>query len=949
MTAVFDVFVAHAGEDQDVALAICDALRGEGLEVFVYEQNLAAETHWTTTDRILNSHRPVVVLVASDSAAASDHVRHEVRVARNRGLSRVVVYRGLDPGRLEPDLCTNLALEGENGTIVDGSIGPEQLDRIAAMVHEARRGDLAARTPSGRPDVVGREEDRDRLLARLDNPDRRILNVHGAPGAGKSALARWVVDEAVERGTVGTSVVVELEHPEQPPREIAKLVASALDLDGSARAGSEVVELVGHELARLSPILLVVENLELATIETERILLAWVAVSPGVRIMTTSARTFHDPDPQVSEYRLPPLSLPTSNIDTAHPERLVEESAAVRLFLSLLPEREGAPKAVVKALDRDPEVVREIARLCVTLGGFPYPIRLASKPFALKGGDLRKLTRRNERFLQASLGQEDDRRFMFAATATQLGLLPAHVQRAFLQCAQFDGPVSDEAAEAVLSAGPGQSVDATLDLLAAYHLVEYDEDRDRYSLSAPIKQYGRSVWTAQVDEGDRTSHRERFLGHFVDLARRSFEPGADEGERQDARAAVDVDRVNLLQAVESLEPGDERVTDLVVALAVPLGVHGPPATLRRLVPKALAASSGRDARRQVELLAADAEAAWAMGAYDEALARSQEAVAVAVAVETRDDPLEARALRSLGRHLSYVDRREEAIEALRRAVDKLGSRSDQAEDLALTMLGLVGPLEVQGDVDEAQAVIDEVQELADDQLDEDHIVHGRIANAQALLHWHDGRPVEAYETFKRGEAVFVAADAEAWQAGSMTNQAFALIDVGEDRLDEALRLCEIAHVRHVHAQNLGWALVNRAAWAKALWFRGRPEEAIEVIDAVRRDPMADQYGENWALCTCILAEAYRDVSDDRAEPTLRAALDQLASTGGERHLRRFRVGLALAELLHERGDVEGARRELRALDDVRKVRKIRSSHGVWHIRTAYSRYVELRDELMEDL
>lgn len=933
-----DVFVAHAGADDEVAFAIRDALVPLGYEVFVYQDNLAPGPHHETTDAILNSG-PLLVLVASEAAADSRHVRREVRIALDLDLPRVLVYHDLDPQVRDPEVRTSLGLMGEVGVVVEGEITPDQVARVVDVVRGVRPPPVRATAASA--GIVGRDEDVRRLVELASGDDRRIVNVHGAPGVGKSTIAGFVAELVQHRGLADGVTTVPLDRSRRDPDAIAHLVASALDLDTGGLADPKVVDAVAHELARRGPLLLVVENLEHVTAGAEDMLVEWVRLAPQVRVITTSTRTFTNPSPLVSEYPLRPLGLPAGDVDALDVADL-ERASSVQLFLSLLPELTELPR-VQRAVERDATSLREVARLCAVLGGFPSPIRMAAKRFSLKGTELRKMTRQYEDFLEAHPDEPDDRQFVYAATRAQLDLLPERTRLAFYQCAQLDGAVGDETAEALFLDHRPRDVDRTLEQLVAYHLLEV-EGPDRYAPARPIRQYGRSVWEAETTDEQRSEHERRLIEHFVELARAAIDLDGDAQDRDEALAAVDLDRDCLLQVERAL--GDDGVARAEVALALGPSLlrRGPQSVLTSVVPGALDALGDERDDLRAQLLAVAAEARWSYGEYDAALARSADAVAAAEGLG--DERVYARALIVHCRNLVHTGHDEEVPALAGAALERLEGHEELVGDLVLGLL-TAASIEKTGQVEQALRMLDRAEALADEHLPPDDFLQGRIANQRGMVLWHDGRPGPAVEAFEAARRTFVVQQSEKWEAGATTNVALALADRAREDVDDALRLCETAEVMHRHAENHGWALVNEVAKTQVLHLAGRRDQARALVESLRRDPMIDQYPENRALLACIDAELAW--SDDRgaARDELAAARSALEASGGALLLRRFRIGVALADACHAAGDDDRARVELDDLDQVRKVRRINHRHPVWHIVEANERYLDLKEALLD--
>jgi TolB-like protein/Tfp pilus assembly protein PilF len=86
------VFISHASKDKPIADAICEQLESEGIKCWIAPRDIEAGSDWTEgIIRGIDSCR-VFVLVFSESANASEHVRREVAKAVSLGLA-VIPFR----------------------------------------------------------------------------------------------------------------------------------------------------------------------------------------------------------------------------------------------------------------------------------------------------------------------------------------------------------------------------------------------------------------------------------------------------------------------------------------------------------------------------------------------------------------------------------------------------------------------------------------------------------------------------------------------------------------------------------------------------------------------------------------------------------------------------------------------------------------------------------------
>jgi hypothetical protein len=87
-----DVFISHSNKDKNTAEAICHQLEANGIRCWIAPRNIEFGSDWTAGITQGISSCKVFVLVFSDSANTSDHVRREVAKAFSLGLA-VIPFR----------------------------------------------------------------------------------------------------------------------------------------------------------------------------------------------------------------------------------------------------------------------------------------------------------------------------------------------------------------------------------------------------------------------------------------------------------------------------------------------------------------------------------------------------------------------------------------------------------------------------------------------------------------------------------------------------------------------------------------------------------------------------------------------------------------------------------------------------------------------------------------
>jgi protein-histidine pros-kinase len=87
-----DVFISHSNQDKNIAEAICHQLETNGIRCWIAPRDIEFGADWTAGITQGIASCKVFVLVFSDSANASDHVRREVAKAFSLGLA-VIPFR----------------------------------------------------------------------------------------------------------------------------------------------------------------------------------------------------------------------------------------------------------------------------------------------------------------------------------------------------------------------------------------------------------------------------------------------------------------------------------------------------------------------------------------------------------------------------------------------------------------------------------------------------------------------------------------------------------------------------------------------------------------------------------------------------------------------------------------------------------------------------------------
>jgi hypothetical protein len=141
-----DVFISHSNQDKTIAEAICHRLEANGIRCWIAPRDIEFGSDWTEGITRGISSCKVFVLVFSDSANTSDHVRREVAKAFSLGLA-VIPFRveNVAPNRSLSYFLETVhwldAFPSPTETYFDALVG--QIKRL--LEQPAARGDVGGR------------------------------------------------------------------------------------------------------------------------------------------------------------------------------------------------------------------------------------------------------------------------------------------------------------------------------------------------------------------------------------------------------------------------------------------------------------------------------------------------------------------------------------------------------------------------------------------------------------------------------------------------------------------------------------------------------------------------------------------------------------------------------------------------------------------------------------
>jgi predicted ATPase len=369
-------------------------------------------------------------------------------------------------------------------------------ERFAASADPTRRWSPAVPVPRPPTRLVGREEDVDRVLDLLADPQVRVITVSGPGGIGKSRLAIAVAERARERYPDGIGYA-ELASVTEPSL-LAPAIAKALGIDPGASAGAGLARRLADER-----MLLVLDNMEQLA-DAAGAVSGLLAGTRALQLLVTSRRSLNIRGECV--VGLEPLPVPLGAATL---------TPAVELFLD-------RARAIRPGYEPDDQDLSAIAELCRRLDGLPLGIELAAAHVRVlrPGAILERMGRHRLAFLRTGAADLPERQRTLRDTiAWSHSLLPPDTRSLFARLAVFVGGAELDAIERV--ADP----DGTLDVLARLaELVDGslvgvagDATEPRFTMLETIREFA----VERLEEsGDAARHRRRHEAYFLELAER---------------------------------------------------------------------------------------------------------------------------------------------------------------------------------------------------------------------------------------------------------------------------------------------------------------------------------------------------------------------------------------------------------------------------------------------
>ncbi|MGC5075513.1 ATP-binding protein [Agrococcus sp. DT81.2] len=364
-------------------------------------------------------------------------------------------------------------------------------------------GPIAPGIPAPYSAIVGRDAERDALLALLARPDVRIVTIVGDGGIGKSRLAIEVAGAAAAAG--GGVAFAMLETITVPERVITVIARSLGVRDtGDAPLEEKVIDAVAGR-----DVLLVVDNVE-HVLGAVGLLVRLISAAPRLTLLVTSRSPLRVRAERL--FPLGPLGLPAPG---AGPEAIAA-APAVALFA----ERAAA---VHPGFQLGLDNAATVTEICRRLDGSPLAIELAAARMLWMPVD--ELLRRLESALTLLVGGARDlperQQALRSTIQWSVDLLPPGAAAALTALAVPSGPFLGATAEDVLgAAGIGDPV-AALTALAEASLLRSEDRRGTplLSLASLVRAFAREARPELLDTA-----RSAWIDHYRRVAAAAAQP-----------------------------------------------------------------------------------------------------------------------------------------------------------------------------------------------------------------------------------------------------------------------------------------------------------------------------------------------------------------------------------------------------------------------------------------
>jgi len=377
--------------------------------------------------------------------------------------------------------------------------------------------------------VVGRNQDIDALVGRLQEPDCRMVTLVGPTGCGKSRLALAVARRLIKvfAGRVWRVPLGALTAPQMIGPQLLKSL-------GRGWSGGDPSLELRQALDHRYPTLLVIDDVAHLLPAAAEVFAALLSGVPGLTLLVTSRL----PCGLAEEclWSVEPLPLPSERQSTSEQRR----NPCVALFSELA--RRAEPSLVL-----DEETLPAVVAICRHLDGLPLALELAAAAVREWGvhGIASQLAQGHNVLSLVDARRPVHQRSLRLAFDSLYELLTVEQQRAFRATGAFEGPFDALAFEAVAGAGLAAELPALVEKSLLQEVSQ--PNAGHYDSLKTLRAYAAAQLEAA---GEAQAARRRLVDHYAAVALdevRSRRSGSGSG----AFARAQSRHANLMAAIRA--------------------------------------------------------------------------------------------------------------------------------------------------------------------------------------------------------------------------------------------------------------------------------------------------------------------------------------------------------------------------------------------------------------
>ncbi len=385
---------------------------------------------------------------------------------------------------------------------------------------------------------VGRQEELAQLDEMLKDPDTRLVTLVGPGGMGKTRLAIACAQQQLESTPAkGCShpfldgvffvPLASIDTVDQIARQIARALNLSVMGSETADQTTSTIDQQLLDFLNRKRILLVLDNFE-HILEGAHKITEIIQAAPDVRILLTSRQRLHLYGEQV--FLVDGLTYPFSGSLED-----LSDYAAIQLFVNRA--RHMLPDFTLNEKD-----IIYLIKICSTLGGMPLGLELAASWVSLLSiQEIAAEIQKNIDFLETDWIDLPERHHsLLAVCDTTWKLMKPSEQVVFARLSVFRGGFTRIAAQEV-----AQASIPDLRRLVSKSMLQYDEQKKRYSIHTYLQQYGADKIKTTPDENHKTQD-----AHFCYYSAEMEKYGElfESGQIQAAIEFMESDMANLRAA-----------------------------------------------------------------------------------------------------------------------------------------------------------------------------------------------------------------------------------------------------------------------------------------------------------------------------------------------------------------------------------------------------------------